>query len=1101
MRLITRMQLIRWHYFDLEIVDLMGESTVITGDNGTGKSTIIDALQMVLIGNQNKIKFNASAHEQKTDRSLIAYLRGKIGNSGEELQGYFLRNEDFTSYIAVEVEIENPKNNKKQYYIIGVVFDYIHRNKTEHHDFFKIDNCKLDNKLFMETESMPHTKEQFFQHLKKENLEYKKYVTIHDYNNDVRHLLGGIKESFYSLLQKGISFSPITNLRKFVYDYILESQEIDISLMQDFVEQSSELHTKIIESEQQIIELKEINKQYTTIEENKNKLQINSYIEKKVDVMIVSDELEELDKNITKEQKRLERNKEKQHNLKDKKEDLMEVKSNLLFEHASNDITVRQKQLDSIITTTKSEIQKKQVDNKNIKHQLRVEILERKKLLSSLEKYSYENSEINILKTQNEIFNKIEDSSIAFPFPDNLIEYNNYWNRGFEFINNKKSNLDNQIKDLQNHENELNETIKDLEKNQILPKTSPQIILKNLLIEKLSLSDSESIDLLCEVVEIKNENWKNAIEGYLNNQKFNVLVPPNHFKKALNIYEEYKKELKIENVGLVDTDKVLKQTKSFKNRSLANEIIINDNKDYVQAYVNYLLGDVIKCETVDELRNHNRAITESCMLYQGYVAKQISFKLYQSSFIGRNAIKLRLEKTKINLEEIREIKENSMKELESLSVITNMLNNKLERYEKWKNDWTNQEDIELLETQLIEHNEELFSLDTDILKEIEERIKSTDVEIKNYEDLIEKTINNIGRNENEIEKNEEEIVNKKEKLKQKEELFILFKNNLQNQQDNENDLINLAENEWNKQNKSKIEIREYYRDNTVQLQELNNSLFNKLSIMRNDFNNKYYLSYVTDSKINNDYDQFLKNLEDSTIVSYKEKSEELEEKARQSFIKSSIFPELSNLDDNTILGEFGIIENPVSIDIFGDCIMEVTGKYIDFSIDSSGISMYPTFFRNCKISKLNVDKIITIENKTTYHEYINFIQCTGKNELVIYLGVFHNNIRTILLKKLYTFIKLNQLNILFYHWGDIDLGGIAILLNLRGKTEIQFESMYMDTETFIENIQFGKEIQSKDYLKKLKKVLEKHEFEEFHDVIKLMIINNKTIEQEIIKLG
>ena len=46
MKTLTRVRLINWHYFTDETIDIKG-SALFTGDNASGKSTILDAIQMV----------------------------------------------------------------------------------------------------------------------------------------------------------------------------------------------------------------------------------------------------------------------------------------------------------------------------------------------------------------------------------------------------------------------------------------------------------------------------------------------------------------------------------------------------------------------------------------------------------------------------------------------------------------------------------------------------------------------------------------------------------------------------------------------------------------------------------------------------------------------------------------------------------------------------------------------------------------------------------------------------------------------------------------------------------------------------------------------
>ena len=58
----------------------------------------------------------------------------------------------------------------------------------------------------------------------------------------------------------------------------------------------------------------------------------------------------------------------------------------------------------------------------------------------------------------------------------------------------------------------------------------------------------------------------------------------------------------------------------------------------------------MKCDKVEELRNHDRAITDSCMLYQGYVARQLNPERWKYPFIGRKALEEQKETVKIAIE-------------------------------------------------------------------------------------------------------------------------------------------------------------------------------------------------------------------------------------------------------------------------------------------------------------------------------------------------------------------------------------------------------------------------------------------------------------------
>ena len=82
MKKLTKIKLINWMYFVNSTIEISG-NTLITGVNASGKSTIIDALQYLLMGGIRGVKFNSAANEQGK-RTLEGYLRGKISTEGQE---------------------------------------------------------------------------------------------------------------------------------------------------------------------------------------------------------------------------------------------------------------------------------------------------------------------------------------------------------------------------------------------------------------------------------------------------------------------------------------------------------------------------------------------------------------------------------------------------------------------------------------------------------------------------------------------------------------------------------------------------------------------------------------------------------------------------------------------------------------------------------------------------------------------------------------------------------------------------------------------------------------------------------------------------------
>jgi len=192
--------------------------------------------------------------------------------------------------------------------------------------------------------------------------------------------------------------------------------------------------------------------------------------------------------------------------------------------------------------------------------------------------------------------------------------------------------------------------------------------------------------------------------------------------------------------------------------------------------------------------------------------------------------------------------------------------------------------------------------------------------------------------------------------------------------------------------------------------------------------------------------------------------------------------------DLDILSEFNVVSNPGFVYLKGKGIFKINEGEIDLEALSGELALGNYLINNLQVKKLKVQRILTIENLTSFHTY------NPKDELVIYLGGYHNTLRREFLKKLYDYNS----SIEFYHWGDIDLGGFRILNHLRKKTGIPFKSYLMDVETLKKYIEYGKPIENKAYLDSLRELINKEEYEEFKEVIEFMVENKVRLEQEVI---
>ncbi len=836
---LSKMCLNNWHYINEKILSFHEEINFFTGHSGSGKSTVLDALQIVLYADSNGRGFFNKAAKEDSDRTLIEYLRGmKVVQENNEIS--YLRNKNFSTTIVLE--LTDTETHKQQ--CIGVVFDVDVSVNDVNRLFFRHTGALAQNR-YREGEkvfSINELKEYIETNYSKEDYYFSR--TNEKFRNELyTNFFGGLHpKHFPALFKKAIPFKMDMKLEDFVKNYICTENDIHMEDMQDSVAQYTRLKRRLEDTKSEITLLTEISQQYSRYQTYSSQIEQFQYSLDKLDITTVEAKLTKL-----------------QSQEKEYKEDIQILTKSIL--DLESELRSLQNQRDEVAFS---------IQNSGYEH-LEAELISLNQMLELLYRGKAAYDKIGSgLKAwlSTDYLDPVAKSGI-----EHFIAYQVTSDEIWEIkdtLTRIRGELEKRKDELTLKSNELTLTLSDITKQMNIlkggQKAYPSYLLeiKDYIMKELEQEYEKpvKVDILADVIEVKDEQWRNAIEGYMGNNKLSLIVAPEYAKQAMELYHKLDSKRHYR-VAIVDTERVLMDAKPIQKNSLAEEV--EASTDYIKAYIGYLMGSVIKCRSIEELRGNRSAVTPDCILYQGYKLQHMNPRNYtEEAYIGRSAIERKLQLLEEHLHALRVQKLPLDKELQRTNELLTYeyLQNDPDFYESKLQEISQMKEKELLKEDYKHRITMLKQLNVDEWKAKKLLIEQT-IDAKNK--LKEKASISLGTKENSIRAMSEELLALGEELieKQKKHQFNPL------QEEAFQTILRNAENK--SMDKLRYDLLNQKQNCERQLEEE----FYKVLKRREQYHAIYaYRGLSLTNRDNQEYEQLLENLQSDKLNDFMQKANE-----------------------------------------------------------------------------------------------------------------------------------------------------------------------------------------------------------------------------------
>ncbi len=255
MKKLMRVKLINWHRFTNTTIEFE-KSTLISGENGAGKSTFLDAIQFVIICSSNY--FNKAAHENGK-RKLTGYIRCKTGRENRPYER--------TGEISAHIALEFYEEKRDKYFVVGAVVDSASEGQEKTVRYL-MDNARLDDSLFFQGKT-PKSINQFRTTNAKKIKQW--CTTDKDARDMIKNRFGRIEDKFFRLIPKALAFRPIDDIKDFVYSYVLDEKEVNIDVLRENVRTYQDLQRTLENVKIRIGRLENINTMHDHVVDGRRK--------------------------------------------------------------------------------------------------------------------------------------------------------------------------------------------------------------------------------------------------------------------------------------------------------------------------------------------------------------------------------------------------------------------------------------------------------------------------------------------------------------------------------------------------------------------------------------------------------------------------------------------------------------------------------------------------------------------------------------------------------------------------------------------------------------------------------------------------------------
>jgi len=603
--------LVNWYLIGANTIDLSGDVTLIRGQNGSGKSSILDAIQTVLAGgDENELLMNAASSDGKRSaRNIRSYALGVVTEADGQLKCE--PRKESNTYLCMTFSKKDGA-----IYNAGIAIHATAGQQQISKKLFLYNGEALTTTDFMLSENQVMTWRQFEQQLKDSEGLLALPTTAQEFRYRLAESMSApgpghqiSPQMMLRTLKKAISFKEQKCISTFVKEHILPAQTIDVVKIQNDYSQYESIEKLILEAQERVTGLKEITRHYARYCSENKRSAGYQWVALEASVIGVDEELTA--KREEAEDKRLDLAKDqgRKEIVEGEIPDAQRARDEAL--NALNNSAYKQtkKAAEEQVSAFEAEIAEESRTIREARATIEsVLSLSIPDSMSSVVAEAITAAQAKLKKVA-----AIDDTDLVQQWPQSKEHTAEILQCVEELrllkgkVQSERDRARSSVEALENKLKERKTIHRALEQGDAKLMSSTEDV-----IALLARHDIKAIPV-CDLATVSDESWQTGIERFLGGNREALVVESSDYDEAVRCYRKAK-----------DTDSRLRRVKLVKpdrqfgfhgnpERGAAAALIESDNA-IARGYLRGLLRNVNLVETEEELRRENRAITRDGMV-------------------------------------------------------------------------------------------------------------------------------------------------------------------------------------------------------------------------------------------------------------------------------------------------------------------------------------------------------------------------------------------------------------------------------------------------------------------------------------------------------